>query len=313
MNEETKKSKKIESRKDLITFFSKGNLPTQQHFEKLIHSNFNKADDNLDIDNEDGLLLYPAEEGKLLNFYKKRDDETPKYRIRISDEGLGFQQEYEKKEELENDTQSPEFFIEENKDNKGTGKVGIGTNNPKQQLDVAGIIASKGRVGTIEGQLPADGQWYNVFKKDDLNNDIILNKNGNLIGVNAFEIIAHSRGKEGNGEYSLLHAIGTCVHGRSKISKTCSHFGKDNGISIRWVARKSLIEAGDNEKVKKISTFLRIKRWLGFFWQKKELEYNLQLRTMSNYETNPNNQNDVLLFYKISTLWNEQFEPRKKN
>jgi hypothetical protein len=298
MYEDNKKSKKIESRKDLIRFFSKGSLPTEQHFEKLINSNFNKADDNLDIDDEDGLMLYPADEGKLLNFYKKRDDEAPKYRIRISDEGLSFRQEYEE-EDGENETKTPEFFIKENKEKEGVGKIGIGTNNPTQQLDVAGLIASQGRIGNIQGKLQADGQWHNVFNKENLN------------GPNAFEIMAYARGNVNEGRYSLLHAIATCTYGKSKISKTCSHYGKNDKINIRWVARRSLIDAGNDKKDEEISFFLKIKRWLGFFWQKRELKYNLQLRTMSNYESDPDNKEEVVLFYKISTLWNEEFEPRK--
>jgi len=302
MKDNYKKTKKLESRKDLINFFSKGSLPNEEHFEKLINSNFNRVDDNLDI-NENGLMLYPANEGKFVSFYKRSDDEFPKYGISISENGMVLKQGCKSIEEEESKNKSPDIFIEEN-----TGKIGIGKNSPKQQLDVAGLIGSKGRIGNIEGELPADGQWHNVFSKENL-----YENKENLYGVNAFEIMAYARGVVKQGRYSLLHAIGTCVYGRSKISKTCSHYGRNNRIEVRWVARNSQIQLGideEREKLEKQSLFTKIKRWFSLIRERKEKYYNLQLRTKSHYRLNPSDENDVKLFYNLSILWNSKFKPR---
>lgn len=289
MNKKTKDHRKIASRKDLIKLFEKGSLPTAEHFENLIYSNFNKADDNLDISEEHGLMLYPAKEGKLLNFFEDSDDEKSKYLLSISHEGIFFQEvdTGDEKEEVK-----PEFFIQ-----GGTGNIGMGDNNPKQKLDVNGLVASQGRMGNyIEGELKADGLWYNVFEKDKA-------------GVYAFEVMAYARGIIHKGRYSLLHAIAACTHGKYKISKTCSYYGaRYNRIAIRWVSKPSKIAQGihdDTDEPKK-SLPLRVYEWFRILLTEKEgLTYNLQLRTMSNYGDEVNN--DISLFYKLSVLWKPDF------
>lgn len=304
MNKNKRKAKKIASRNDLIAHFSKGNLPNEEHFELLINSNYNKADDNLDIDDKDGLMLYPTNNGRLLNFFESGDDDDPKYGIRISDGGLSFVGDKVLNNQ-DSEKQDPHLFIKE------SGDIGIGNKTPKETLDVSGIIASDGRIGNIQGELPADGKWYNVFGKNNLYKD----KEKLLTGVNAFEILAYARGEVKKGRYSLLHAIITSTWGRSKITKTTSRFGrKSNKIDIRCVCRNSQIEDGipedekTDEQLKASKSFLRkIKRILGYFWEKKEHSYNLQLRTKSNYGSPTSEVNDIAIFYSISVLWHSDF------
>lgn len=294
MNKDKREKRNIASRKDLISFFEKGNLPTDEHFAKLIHSNFNKADDRLDIDEDNGLMIYPAN-GKLINFFEDGDDEDATYQLSISLQGLLIKQLNEALEQDETKQVIPEFFIEKN-----TGNIGVGTNIPYQKLDVNGCIASKGRVGTFqEGQINADGQWYNVFKD-------------NLSGVHAFEITAYARGKLKNGKYSLLHAITTSTHGRSKINKTVSHFGpRSNKIDIRWVSKPSRIKAGIAPHTEKPKTLIiRALDWFRTLFEDRSLYYNLQIRTKSHYGGNDNGDtpqdNDIKIFYKIAQLWSPQ-------
>jgi hypothetical protein len=222
------KVKKIASRKDLIALFERGRLPTAEHFEKLINSNFNKADDRLDIDEDNGIMVYPASKGKLLNFFKGSDDEEAKYIVSISNEGLFFQEAREANKSNENNKDKPEFFIQE-----GSGNIGIGNDSPSEKLDIQGMVASQGRVGKYEeGMIPADGSWYNVF-------------DNNLRSIHAFEVMAYARGEKGKGKYSLLHAIATCTYGKSNISKTVSQFGRSSHkIDIRWVSKASNIKEG---------------------------------------------------------------------
>ena len=138
--------------------------------------------------------------------------------------------------------------------------------------------------------------------------------------MNAFEIMAYARGEEGKGRYSLLHAIATSTYGKSKpkITQTCSFWGNSfNKIAIRWVSRPSRIELGKRSKEneeetagkKKLDTGTLINKflaWIKVFFEKKELEYNLQIKTKSHYgkNENPLKPDDIKLFYKISELWN---------
>ena len=48
-----KNQENITDRKELKTFFKKGNLPDENAFRKLIDSTFNKADDRLDWSGSD--------------------------------------------------------------------------------------------------------------------------------------------------------------------------------------------------------------------------------------------------------------------
>ncbi len=80
-----KNQKNITDRKQLKTFFKKGSLPDETAFEKLIDSTFNKADDKLDI-NEDGLMIYPSDNGKekVLSFFEDKDDAQSRWAMFIS-------------------------------------------------------------------------------------------------------------------------------------------------------------------------------------------------------------------------------------
>jgi len=295
MNEAKKIIRKIASRKDLIKYFEKGNLPTAEHFEKLINSNFNKADDRLDIDDDSGLMIYPTVDGELVSFFENSDDENAKYHISISSHGI-FISELKDRNQKDNGQEiPPEFFIE-----ASSGRMGVGTNTPQQKLDVNGLIASKGHVGTFKsGNFPADGQWYNIFDE-------------NLKEVHAFQIMAYAKGKRNHGKYSLLHAIASSVYGRSKISKTVSHYGhSSNRINIRWVCKASKIEAGQMEKEEK-KWHEKIYDWFCALFESKTLEYNLQMRTMRHYganaKANPEDKN-IKVYYKITQLWSPNFVP----
>jgi len=290
-----KNQKDITDRNQLISFFTKGNLPNETAFRKLILSTFNKADDRLDIDNVDGLLLYPSDKDKLMSFFEDKDDEEAAWALMISkkpDFGISINkivQSRLKDNSSEETIAPPAIFIK-----KEDGKIGIGTNLPDQQLDVRGKIAASGRVGNYrEKTLKADGEWHNVFEPKELN------------GCHAFEIMAYAEDTRGDGKYALLHAIAISTFGNSrpKISKTCAYYGKWwNKIDIRWESRpKRLIERPSDKKRKTFD----IARWwnniIGLLEQKNKHNYNLQLRTKSNFGENSK------LSFKVSILWGPDF------
>lgn len=117
-----------------------------------------------------------------------------------------------------------------------------------------GHVASKERMVTNkEGKVPADGKWHDIV--------------AGLTGCHAFEIMAYS-GVEGKGKYALMHAIAISTFGKSKskISKTCAHYGFWwNKITLRWVGETK--------------------------------NFGLQIKTMSNYGEG----NEI--YFRISLLW----------
>lgn len=289
--------KKITDRKGLKELFKKGKLPDETAFGTLIDSTFNIADDKLDI-NEDGLMIYPSENGKekLLSFFEDRGKLKPDWALfatkkphsgltlkTLKDENLPAGS---KKENADN----PALFIK-----KDGGKIGMGTNDPAQQLDVKGIIASEGRMGTlVENTAIADGNWHNIFDDEK-----------GLSGSHAFEVVAFAEGPENEFRFSLLHAIAIFTHGNSKpkITKTIAHSGKWwNKIDLRWQSR---VNISDNKFVWERSS------WFGLsvFWNfltgkittKNRDRYNLQIRTRSHYGANSK------IHFKVSVLWNSGF------
>lgn len=290
--------KNITDRKKLKEFFKKGNLPGESAFEKLIDSTFNIADDKLDI-NKDGLMIYPSENGKekLLSFFEDRDNTDATWVMFISKKKVGGGISISQIEQSKNDDNPteenalpPALFIQ-----KDNGKVGLGIDLPRQQLDVNGLIASNGRMGTLlEKQVNADGVWHNVFDTRE-----------GLNGCHAYEIMAYAEGSKEESKYALMHAIAISTYGNSKpkITKTSAYQGKRwNKIDIRWEARESRIsEEADRNKKKGFSITGWIKSLVGWLEQKDNKRYNLQVRTRSNYG------NDKKLHYRVSELWNSDF------
>ena len=202
----------INDREQLKKYFRSGMLPTEIHFAILIDSMFNKVDDGINKNDEEGLMIFPTgDEEILLSFYDSLKDKKASW-VLVNGQG-------ETKGVMlrEKGKAYPTIFFQ-----KG-GNVGIGTDRPTQKLEVAGLIASQGRVGVYKkGQIPADGDWHDVLT--------------NLTGCQGFEIVAHA-GRKQKGKYSLMHATALSTFGNSKpkITKTCAHFGFWwNKINCRW-------------------------------------------------------------------------------
>jgi len=293
-----KNQKNITDRKQLKAYFKKGNLPEESAFEKLIDSTFNKADDKLDI-NEDGLMIYPSDNGKekLLSFFEDKDDAEAMWVMSISKKetgGIYFRKigksDLERYEQQDDD-QPPVLFLQ-----KSGGKIGVGTDSPNSKLDVKGIVASEGRAGNyIEGELDADGEWHNVFGT------------AGLYGCNAYEIMAYVEGDKGEGKYALMHAIAISTFGNSrpKITKTIAYHGKWwNKIAVRWESRPPKIKEKPAGK-KKIFDLAKLWSSISGLWEAKDpFKYNLQLKTKSNYGEGKK------IYFKVSVLWDASFIKR---
>ena len=269
----------------MVSFFSKGSLPTAEHFETLIYSNFNKADDRLDISAERGLQLFPVKSGQLLNFFEKADDKRPKYEILIDHDGFFIQQSPEDEGDVSD--RPPLLFFQED-----SGHLGIGNDDPETKLDVSGIISSGGRLGNYAvGAFPADGQWHNVFED-------------NISDVHAFEVMAHAKGLPGEGKYALLHAIATNTFGmgRKGISKTRTQFKRSDKIDIRWASKQIHIDEGNGKGAER-GLWSTIVDYFKALCAPRLRVYNLQLRTKSHFGPKNLDNPETQLFYRVSLLW----------
>lgn len=92
-----------------------------------------------------------------------------------------------------------------------------------------------------------------------------------LNGCHLFEVVA-GVGKKKTGKYALLHAIAVSTYGKSKnkINRTQAHYGvRSNRLQLKWTG----------------TTY----------------EYNLEIRTKSNYGDN------IAVRYHIQELWQDEF------
>ncbi len=229
------------TRANLKNYFLKGNIPSEKDFHDFIDSCVNKIDDGIIKVKGEGIkILADGPNKDLFNFFDNIDDLNPTWvfnqKTEDGNEGLNISEP----------NGGSRFFIE-----KG-GNIGIGSTKPSTKLEVAGLVGMEGRIGNFSfGEIPANGEWHDVIS--DLNE------------YQAFEIVA-SVGKKG--AHSILHAIAVSTYGKSKskISKTCGHYG--------WSRNKLDV------------------RWFGSYFS-----YQLQIRTKSNYGEG------IMIKYNISKLY----------
>lgn len=204
-------------REDLKGLFANGRRPTGENFESLIDSMVNKVDDRISKNLEDGLMLAPEGEkySRLLSFYDDINKSSPRWSIEMPTDGNGGLAFAEPESQTESNTIM--YF------QKG-GNIGIGTEEPKTDLDVQGILGTSARIGTHKmGTVPADGKWHPILE--------------DLDGCVAFEVIAMVGGKEKTGKYALLHAtaLSTFGNSRNRIRRTQAHYGWWwHKLSLKW-------------------------------------------------------------------------------
>ena len=229
-------------RKTLEAKFKNGRMPSEVAFADLIDSTLNLIDDGFEKTAEDGLKIFQLGDGKLMSFYQNMATLSAMWSAGI-DKATGNLSFGNKNNPHILTLRSTDGSNAESGDAVKAG-VGINTDNPRCELDVAGTIASHGRVGR-RGELPvpADGNWHDITET--------------LTGCQAFEVMAGVGGKDAEGKYALMHAFAlNAYNDKSHITYHQAHYGaKCNRLELRW-------ERGAN-----IENF----------------EYTLQLRVESSY------------------------------
>ncbi len=193
------------NRDSLKEMFRNGSRPTEGNFSSLIESMVNKVDDGISKNLKDGLILSPEgeESDRLISFYSNLQNSKPNWSFEMDprkQNGLRISSPLNQKNKTS-------LFLSE------SGNVGVATETPRTPLEVNGIIAEKGRIGThVVSAVPANGKWHNILT--------------GLDGCKGFEIMAQV-GKKKKGRYALVKATALSTFGksRSKIQCVQAHYG----------------------------------------------------------------------------------------
>lgn len=179
----------IRNRETLRHYFDEGCLPTRDHFGDLIDSTLNMSDEGFRKSAENGVeVSTPAGHDALLSFYREQSARSPLWSMGYG--GSRDQLMFHPRGVRASRAEAPVLSLDRD------GRVGVGTAEPREALDVAGVVAAEGRVGSCRwpglAAPLADGEWHDLT--------------GALGGCQAFEVMAGA-GQAGGGRYALLHAI----------------------------------------------------------------------------------------------------------
>ncbi|MCB1947897.1 hypothetical protein [Nitrosomonas sp.] len=209
-----------QNRKTLEAKFKNGSMPSEIAFADLIDSTLNLIDDGFDKTVKDGLRIFQLGDGKLMSFYQKMETLSPLWFVGLdkATSNLRIGNQF-------NPNVLTLRSIGEMDKSRGTTRVGVGINTerPQCELDVAGTVAAHGRTGKKdEFAVPADGEWYDI--------------SGVLTGCQAFEVVAGVGGRDADGKYALMHAFALCTYyAKNHISYHQAHYGaKCNQLELRW-------------------------------------------------------------------------------
>ena len=282
-----------QTRKTLREFFTAGQLPTEEHFGDLIDSMLNMKDEGFRKSPVNGLeVAAAAGQDALLSFYRDRlpgdvrwalhygkDNDQLQWRAGAGRSGPAPAEPLPALMSL--DVARP--AVAEGRAAPGLQRVGINIDSPRHTLDVAGVLASQGRLGNFSQRdletpgddasrllaVPADGQWHPIV--------------GKLVGCHAFEVMAGVGGQSGSGRFALLHAVALNTHNplvgwldwlnpRRGIRATSAHYAsRCDQLQLAWDGKNG-----------------------------KGAEYSLRIRTRCPYEAG------VSIRFAITRLW---FDP----
>jgi len=179
----------IRNRETLRHFFDEGRLPTRDHFGDLIDSMLNMSDEGFRKSAENGVeVSTPVGYDALISFYREQSARTALWSMSYG--GDRDQLLFHHASVAASRGRPPVLALDAQE------RVGIGTAEPQQALDVAGVVAAQGRMGTYcrpdAAPVLADGEWHDLT--------------GPLTGCQAFEVTAGA-GHPGGGRFALTHAI----------------------------------------------------------------------------------------------------------
>jgi len=231
-------------------------------YKALIESTVNLKDDGLEKNEQDGLkLTLTGSSKKLLSFYERMKD-SPSWSVGLNmdnqegltiNEGAGLSR----------------VFL------KSGGNIGVDKTDPNYTVDVAGLVAMEGVVGTFaRGHADADGEWHPILTRQD--------------GCRAFEIIAHINDDDGK-RFAITHGIiliSKGVKGTRRQIKMAQAGSKwlwgrfFNKITFRWILNT------DDEEGPEL--------------------YDLMIKSRTHYGLVDDKPKRI--FYRVKKLWDKEYE-----
>jgi hypothetical protein len=228
-----------QDRTTLKSFFRDGALPTAEHYRDLIDSAVNQVEDGFDKTTTDGMKIASVGASRrLVSLYRGLGTREASWTIEHGQKpgNLHMRQGNGAQEGLAFDGAG---------DAEGAaaltltrdGRTGLGHEDPRCRLDVAGSARMEGRIGvTSPGMphVPANGGWHDITPP--------------MTGCQAFEVMAGAGGERTKGRYALLHAIAmnafhprnpilNWMFGRRRIrSQTAVYDSYAHRLQLRWHA-----------------------------------------------------------------------------
>lgn len=276
---------KTVNRETLKNYFRDGQMPSQRHFEALIDSMLNMNDEGFRKTVEHGEQLYaPIGHDALMSFFRDQQPDAALWQLRlgtVNDQlqfhaagapsapgaaGVSGASAAARADAAADGARVPVMTLDASR------KVGLGTLEPCARLDVRGVAASQGRLGTfpidatLASKLKADGEWHDLTPP--------------LTGCQGFEVMAGAGGAKGSGHFGLVHAIALSTY--NPMPSWFPGRGSRRGIrqTQAWWGRRC-------DKVEL--------RWFGK--QGRDQSYWLQVRSACKFG------DDVPLRVQLSRLW----------
>ncbi len=258
------------NRETLKNYFRNGQLPTQEHFEDLIDSMLNMSDEGFVKSVENGEEIYaPVGHDTLLSFYRDQQPQQALWRMALKQSKERDQLMFHAPQGQENKT--PLLSLDARQ------RLGVGTAEPEDTLDVRGTLAAQGRRGSFplpekDGQrkpILANGQWQDLT--------------GDLEGCQGFEVVAGA-GQSGSGHFGLLHAIALSTYNPQGWFSWFTRYRGIRQTQAWWSGR------GDKLQL----------RWSGT--EGRKACYRLQIRTGCHFGQDDAGQ-DVQIQVHLSQLW----------
>jgi hypothetical protein len=202
------------NRNSLKNAFREGAQPSAESFGDLIDSVLNVVDEGFEKTDGDGFKITQlGGKGKLISFYENLSVHQPAWSMRLGRENRQLI--------VGDENGEPALTLLAGRGEKPAARIGINNDKPAYELDVNGVVAARGRIGSDRGGVKADGLWHDITSALD--------------GCHAFEVMAGVGDKE-SGRYALLNAVAINAFNRNgKINSQQSHFGsRCDKIELRW-------------------------------------------------------------------------------
>ncbi|MBB1487168.1 hypothetical protein [Oceanospirillum sediminis] len=280
------------NRSTLKNYFRRGAMPSAEHFADLVDSSLNTLEEGFDKTPEQGFKISSLEENaSLMSFYRDSDPDARLWSASYHNEidSLLFNRHLPATLSRDGAQDSPatdQPLLSNAEKERGRtvlaltqqGRIGVGTAQPEQTLDVAGVMRSHGREGTQQGQqagVPADGHWHTISPR--------------LEGCQALEVVA-GVGIRRSGRYALIRAV---------AMNTCA----PDGFFFNFLKRKNRIKA-QHAYYRSSADKLKL-RWVRDLNDPNQSDtyrpYYLQIRSNTRYDAG------TVIRYHITRLWHDDY------